>query len=211
MKRGTPERQYAQQGDIDWITVTFPTKTPVKSIGMEAKRPRVLFHHAKDMQNEHEYGTLDPQYDAKAMCMKAWLQLSTSDPASEHRVIFSGLSAVILEKGVYTSNHHGLLVSPHYHLFRDDNLPTSAEYSFIDELNRCEKGIPLFAVMTYLMLPNTSVRKGVLPAIRNPITPREMATQSDSQDPRETPNTRDGTAVAKMSMVLLSVLFFPKG
>ncbi|PBK70430.1 hypothetical protein ARMSODRAFT_112130 [Armillaria solidipes] len=174
------------------------------------KRPRVLFHHAKGMQKEHDYSPLDPQYDAKAMCIKAWLQLSTSDPASDHRVIFSGLSAVILEKSVYASNHHGLLVSPHYHLFRDDNPPTSAEYSFIDELNRCEKGIPLFAVMTYLMLPNTSVRKGVLPAIRNPITPRAKAAESDSQDLRETPNTRVGTAVAKMSMVLLCISPFRK-
>ncbi|SJL08707.1 uncharacterized protein ARMOST_12076 [Armillaria ostoyae] len=192
VKRCAPERQYAQQGDIDWITVTFPTKTPVKSIGVEAKRPRLLFHNAKDMQNEREYGTLDPQYDAKA----AWLQLSTSDPASDHRVIFSGLSTIIIEKNVYASNHHGLLVSPHYHLFRDDNPPTPAEYPFIDEWNRCEKGIPLFAVMTYLMLPNTSVRKGVLPTIRNPITPREKATQSDSRGLRETPNTRDGTAIS---------------
>ncbi|KAK0431186.1 hypothetical protein EV421DRAFT_1854701 [Armillaria borealis] len=155
------------------------------------------------MQNEHEYGTLDPQYDAKAMCIKAWLQLSTNDPASEHKVISSGLSAVILEKSVYASNHHGLLVSPHYHLFRDDNLPTPADYPFIDELNRCEKGIPLFAIMTYLMLPNTSVRKGVLPAIRNPITPRAKATESDSQGPRERLNTRDGTAIVKMSMISL--------
>ncbi|PBK87272.1 hypothetical protein ARMGADRAFT_462971 [Armillaria gallica] len=137
------------------------------------------------------------------MCIKAWLQLSTSEPAPEHSVIFTGLSAIILEKGVCASNHHGLLVSPHYHLFRDDNPPTPAEYPFIDELNRCEKGIPLFAVMTYLMLPNTSVRKGVLPAIRNPITAREMATQSNSQGLRETPNTRDGTAVAKISMISL--------
>ncbi|KAK0236556.1 hypothetical protein EDD85DRAFT_576947 [Armillaria nabsnona] len=137
------------------------------------KRPRVLFYHAEQLQQEHEYNPLDAQYDAKAMCIKAWLQLSTSEPASEHRVIFTDLSAVILETGVHTSNHHGLLVSPHYHLFRDDNPPTPAEYPFIDELNRCEKGIPLFAVMTYLMLPNTSVRKGVLPAIRNPITPRK--------------------------------------
>ncbi len=70
------------------------------------------------MQKEHEYGPLDPQYDAKAMCIKvtlhsrsrtqlntyihqAWLQLSTSDPVLEHKVIFSGLSAIILEKSRY--------------------------------------------------------------------------------------------------------------
>ncbi len=80
----------------------------------------------------------------------AWLQLSTSGPTSEYRVIFSGLSAVILEKvdtvgcpmlkcsivfltGVCASNHHGLLVSPHYHLFRDDNSPTPDEFPFIDD------------------------------------------------------------------------------
>ncbi len=131
-------------------------------------------------------------------------------PSSSKKVDTIGspiLNAQLCFTGVYASNHHGLLVSPHYHLFRDDNPPTPAEYPFIDELNRCEKGIPLFAVMTYLMLPNTSFRKGVLPAIRNPITPREKATQSGL---RETPNTRDGTAIAKMSLVLLSVLIFRK-
>ncbi len=75
VKRGALARQYAQQGDIDWITVTFPKKTPVKSIGMEAKRPRVLFHHAKDMQKVHEYDPLDPQYDPQAVCMKVTLQV----------------------------------------------------------------------------------------------------------------------------------------
>ncbi|SJL08710.1 uncharacterized protein ARMOST_12079 [Armillaria ostoyae] len=197
------QQEYLEEGSLNWTTIDVPTRTGVKTTMTTVKRPRVLFHHAKDMQKEHRYGPLDPQYDAKAMCIKAWLQLSTNDPVSEHKVIFSGLSAVILEKSVYASNHHGLLVSPHYHLFCDDNPPTSAEYPFIDELNRCEKGIPLFAVMTYLMLPDTSVRKGVLPSIRNPITPHEKAVQSDAQGPRETLNTRDGTAVAKMSMISL--------
>ncbi|PBK86901.1 hypothetical protein ARMGADRAFT_1035128 [Armillaria gallica] len=51
--QGGPLRQYAQQGDRDYITVTFQTVTAVKSAGTEAKRPRVLFHHAKDMREPH--------------------------------------------------------------------------------------------------------------------------------------------------------------
>ncbi|SJL12118.1 uncharacterized protein ARMOST_15539 [Armillaria ostoyae] len=212
--QGAPLRQYAQ-GDRDWITVTFPTGTPVKSAGTEAKRPRVLFHHAKDMQKEYEYEPLITQYEAKA----AWLQLSTCDPASQYGVVFSGLSALVVERGLYALNHHALHVSPHYHVFRDDNPPTAAEYDFINELNRCEKGIPLLAVMTYILLPNTSVRKDVDPAIRNPVTvfQQKKAAQSftrsmtkEMQAPTETPTTRDGTsagvseAAIKVSIVSLA-------
>ncbi len=66
--QGDPFRQCEQQGDSDWITVTFPTGTAVKSAGMVAKRPRVLFHHAKDMQKEYEYKPHIAQYKAKAIC-----------------------------------------------------------------------------------------------------------------------------------------------
>ncbi len=50
--------------------MTFPTGPAVQSAGTEAKRPRVLFHHAIDMQKEYEYEPLITQYEAKAVCCK---------------------------------------------------------------------------------------------------------------------------------------------
>ncbi|KAK0239340.1 hypothetical protein EDD85DRAFT_1022702 [Armillaria nabsnona] len=92
-----PLRQYTQRGGINWKTeAVTATKTPVKSTTMQAKQPRVMFHHATDMQNEYEYEPHIAQYNAKAICSKAWLQLSTCNPASQYGVLFSGLSAVIL-------------------------------------------------------------------------------------------------------------------
>ncbi|KAK0462903.1 uncharacterized protein EV420DRAFT_1638995 [Desarmillaria tabescens] len=205
-----PLQQYTQQGGRDWKTVTIATGTPVKSTGIEAKEPRVLFHHATDMQKEYEYEPLIAQYNAKAMCSKAWLQLSTCNPASEYGIVFSGLSAVVVERGLYALNHHALHVSPHYHVFRDDNPPTTAEYDFINEHNHCEKGIPLLAIMTFILLPNASVRKDVHPAIRNPVTVSQQdKTIQEKRAPTETRTTGDETsagvseAVTKASMVSL--------
>ncbi|PBK69031.1 hypothetical protein ARMSODRAFT_172319 [Armillaria solidipes] len=213
----TPLRQYTQQGGINWKTVNVATKTPVKSTAMEAKQPRVMFHHATDMQNEYEYEPHITQYNAKAICSKAWLQLSTCNPASQYGVLFSGLSAVVLERGLYALNRHALHVSPHYHVFRDDNPPATAEYNFINELNRCERGIPLLAVMTYILLRNTSVRQDVHPAIRNPVTVFQQKKAAQSFTRRKTKEmqtpieTRDGTsagvseAAIKASIVSLSL------
>ncbi|SJL07964.1 uncharacterized protein ARMOST_11322 [Armillaria ostoyae] len=196
VKQGDLFSQYEQQGERDWVTMAFPTLAPVKSTGTQAKRARVLFQHAKDMQQEHEYEPLVVQHNAKAICSKAWLQLSACDPASEYGILFSGLSAIVLERGLYTPNHHALHVSPHYHVFCDDNPPTHAGYEFINELNLCEKGIPLLAVMSYILLPCASVRQGVHPAIRNPVT--EKAAQSFTRrmaaEMEETGTTQDGTS-----------------
>ncbi len=108
--------------------------------------------------------------------------------------------------GLYALNHHALHVSPHYHVFRDDNPPTTAEYSFINELNRCERGIPLLAVMTYILLPNTSVRQDVHPAIRNSVTVLQQ--KKETQTPIETPITTSAgvsEAAIKASIVRLCV------
>ncbi len=79
-----PLRQYTQQGGINWKTVPVATRTPVKSTTMEAKQPRVMFHHATDMQNEYEYEPHIAQYDAKAICSKvtshAYSRVSTEHP-----------------------------------------------------------------------------------------------------------------------------------
>ncbi len=48
--------------------MTLKTVTAVKSAGTEAKRPRALFHHAKDMQKEYEPHIA--QCKAKAICSK---------------------------------------------------------------------------------------------------------------------------------------------
>lgn len=229
VKRGDLFPQYEQQGERDWITVAFPTLAPAKSMGTQAKRARVLFQQAKDLQEEHEYEPFVVQHSAKAICSKvtphtycrlliiehsqAWLQLSACDPASEYGVLFSGLSAIVLERGtrlsdplcsnaqfcvtgLYTPNHHALHVSPHYHVFRDDDPPTHPEYEFINELNLCEKGIPLLAVMSYILLPCASVRQDVQPAIRNPVT--EKAAQSSTRritaEMEETRTTQDGAS-----------------
>ncbi len=81
-------------------------------------------------------------------------------------------------------------MSPHYRVFRDDNPPT-AEYDFINQLNCCEKGIPLLAVMTYIWLPNISVRKDVDPAIWNPVSVSEQdKATKEMQAPIDTDRTR---------------------
>ncbi len=76
-------------------------------------------------------------------------------------------------------DHNALLVSPHYHHFRDDNPPTSAEYLFI-AANRC--CIPLLAILTFLLLPNETVRQGFLPAVRNVISVQEMGKNTKGFD-----------------------------
>ncbi|KAK0243776.1 hypothetical protein EDD85DRAFT_784324 [Armillaria nabsnona] len=196
VKQGDTFPQYEQQGERDWITVTFPTLAPVKSMGMQAKRARVLFQHAKDMQQEHEYEPLVVQHNAKAICSKAWLQLSMCNPASEYGILFSGLFAIVLERGLYAPNHHALHVSPHHHVFCDDNPPTHAGYEFINELNLCEKGIPLLAVMSYILLPCASVRQDVHPAIRNPVTKKaaQSITRRMTAEMEATRTTQDGTS-----------------
>ncbi|PBK97171.1 hypothetical protein ARMGADRAFT_625967 [Armillaria gallica] len=211
VKRADPFPQYEQQGERDWITVAFSTLAPIKTMGTQAKQARVLFQHAKDMQQEHEYEPLVVQHNAKAICSKvpshayscvitehlqAWLQLSACDPASEYGILFSGLSAIVLERGLYTPNHHALHVSPHYHVFRDDDPPTHPEYEFINELNPCEKGIPLLAVMSYILLPCASVRQDVQPAIRNPVSEKAARsfTRRMTAEMEETRTTQDGTS-----------------
>ncbi|PBK87273.1 hypothetical protein ARMGADRAFT_1085687 [Armillaria gallica] len=68
-----PRQEYLEEGELNWTTIDVPTRTGVKTTMTTVKRPQVLFHHARDMQKEHEYGPLDPQYDAKAMCIKVGL------------------------------------------------------------------------------------------------------------------------------------------
>ncbi len=107
-------------------------------------------------------------------------------------------------------------MSPHYHVFRDDNPPSTAESDFINELNRCEKDISLLTIMTYILLSNTSVRKDVDPAVRNPVTvfQQDKATE-EMQAPIETPISQTSAGVSeaaiKASMVCLYIFsIFPK-
>ncbi|PBK70913.1 hypothetical protein ARMSODRAFT_95563 [Armillaria solidipes] len=103
-----------------------------------------------------------------------WFHLASSTPLSRFGHFFSGISAIFVERMLLQPDHNALLVSPHYHLFRDGNPPASAEYPFITADRCCQKGIPLLAILTFLLLPNESVRQGVLPAVRNVISVQEM-------------------------------------
>ncbi|KAK0442402.1 hypothetical protein EV421DRAFT_1808859 [Armillaria borealis] len=162
----------SQEGDISWKTLRVGTCAPLKSVAVKATSPAVLFHHAGELQEEQEYVS-EPQLHTKAMASTAWLHMASSDPPSSHGIFISGISAIVVEKVLLAPNHHGLLVSPHYHLCRDDNPPT-AEYRFIDSANQCTNGLPLLAIMTFLLLPNTMVHSSGHPAIRNTISAYEI-------------------------------------
>ncbi|KAK0219752.1 hypothetical protein EDD85DRAFT_864647 [Armillaria nabsnona] len=103
------------------------------------------------------------------MATKIWLHLASSMPSSRFGYFFHRDIRLLLQP-----DHNALLVSPHYHLFRDDNPLTSAEYEFITADRCCEKGIPLLAILTFLHLPNEWVCRGICPAVRNVIDVQQM-------------------------------------
>ncbi|KAK0211527.1 hypothetical protein IW262DRAFT_370751 [Armillaria fumosa] len=123
-----PSRIFSQQGDSTWATRNSGTHTHIKTTAIEGKRPPDLFHHAADLQLKNNYVPDVEQVGAKAIATRMWLHLASSKPESRFGYFFSGISAVFVEKVLLQPDHNALLVSPHYHLFRDDNPPTSAEY-----------------------------------------------------------------------------------
>ncbi|KAK0480847.1 hypothetical protein IW261DRAFT_1145883 [Armillaria novae-zelandiae] len=170
----SPSRIFSQQGDSTWVTWNSRTHEHIKTTAIEGKRPRVLFHHAPDLQLENNYVPDVEQVGSKAMATRMWLHLASAKPESRFGHFFSGISAVFVEKVLLQACHNALLVSPHHHLFRDDNPPTSTEYPFVTDTQFCHRGIPLLAMLTFLHLPNESVRQGILPVVRNVISVQDQ-------------------------------------
>ncbi|SJL10557.1 uncharacterized protein ARMOST_13944 [Armillaria ostoyae] len=164
-----PSLIFSQQGDSNWATWNSRTRTHIQTTTIEGKQPRALSSHAASLQLEINYAPSVQQVDGKAMATRMWLHLASSSPPSRFGYFFSGISAVIVEKVLLQPDHNALLVSPHSHLFRDDNPPTSAEYEFISADRCCVKGIPLVAIPTFLHLPNELMRKA-LRALPRPMT-----------------------------------------
>ncbi len=72
---------------------------------------------------------------------------------------------------------HAWLVSPHYHLYDDDNPPI---YDFCAPHN--EGGVPLLAVLTSLLLPDVVVDTITqLPPLINPLKMRSSSLSTRSQ------------------------------
>ncbi|KAK0192266.1 hypothetical protein F5146DRAFT_496123 [Armillaria mellea] len=65
-----PSRIFSQQGDSTWVTRNTRTHKHIKTTAIEGKQPRVLFHHAADLQLENNYVPDVEQVGAKAMATK---------------------------------------------------------------------------------------------------------------------------------------------
>ncbi len=65
-----PSLIYSQQGDSTWVTINSETGAHIKTMGIEGKRPRVLFRHAAGLQLENDYAPSVQQVDEKAMATK---------------------------------------------------------------------------------------------------------------------------------------------
>ncbi|PBK75067.1 hypothetical protein ARMSODRAFT_951133 [Armillaria solidipes] len=90
--------------------------------------------------------------------------------------LMSCLMFHLLLQVTYDSGEHALLVSPHYHLFDDDNPPI---YDFCTPHD--EGGVPLLAVLTSLLLPDVVVDTIILPALINPLKTRSSSISIRSQ------------------------------
>ncbi|KAK0192269.1 hypothetical protein F5146DRAFT_999485 [Armillaria mellea] len=167
------------QGNSTWVTRNTRTHTRIKTIAIEGKRPRVLFHHAPGLQLENNYVPNVEQVDAKAMAtivLKPFgCGFTSHRPRHRHVLdIFPAEYSPSLSKKCYFSQIIMLNWCLPTTTSFETIIPTSAGYPFITADRCCQKGIPLLAILTFLFLPNESVRQGILPAVRNVISGQEI-------------------------------------
>ncbi|KAK0464294.1 uncharacterized protein EV420DRAFT_1637864 [Desarmillaria tabescens] len=160
-----------ETGEMNLFTHNIDIHEDVKAVSVEIKHPRVLYRYATELR---ESQVCEPvgQEGGKAMAVKEY----TCTPWAKFGLFFSGVSAILMERVTYDSGEHALLVSPHYHLFDDDNPPVCNSCTPHDE-----GGIPLLAVLTGLLFPNVIVDNMTrLPALVNPLKVRSSKRSSIS-------------------------------
>ncbi|KAK0441562.1 hypothetical protein EV421DRAFT_626930 [Armillaria borealis] len=144
---------YSETGKMKLITRRYSDNQlqDVKVVAGQAMHPRVLYRYAKELQESQVYEPVG-QEGGRAMAIKIWLQECTSTPQADFGLFFSGISAILTERVQHESGEHALLISPHYHLYDEDDPP---KYDFCTPHD--EGGLPLLAVLTSLLLPNIIV------------------------------------------------------
>ncbi|PBK97445.1 hypothetical protein ARMGADRAFT_1162344 [Armillaria gallica] len=132
------DRVHSETGEMNLIT-----NQDIKAVATEATHPRMLYRYATELQKLQIYEPVG-QEGGRSMAVKVSLGTGyTCTPRAKFGLLFSGISAILTKHATYDSGEPTLLVSPHYHLFDDDNPPTSDFCVPHDE-----DGLPLLAVLT---------------------------------------------------------------
>ncbi|SJL07696.1 uncharacterized protein ARMOST_11046 [Armillaria ostoyae] len=137
-----------------------------------------------------------------------WLQECTSTPQADFGLFFSGISAILTERVQHESGEHALLISPHYHLYDDDDPP---KYDFCTPHD--EGGLPLLAVLTSLLLPNIIVNTiPQLPALVNPLglrSSKRLSLSTRSKSKQDIPTPIEGNTMIVGQTQYLNIASIP--
>ncbi|KAK0464308.1 uncharacterized protein EV420DRAFT_1036404 [Desarmillaria tabescens] len=172
---------HPEPGKLNFLTQNLDhPDVIIKAVAADPNHPQVLYRYATELQESQVYEPIG-QEGGRAIAVQIWLREYTFTPQADFGLFFSGISAILTERVTYNSGEHALLVSPHYHLFDDDNPPV---YDFCTPHD--EGGLPLLAVLTSLLLPGIILDAiPQLPALANPLKMRSPGRLSLSSKPKQ--------------------------